>query len=337
MNEGSNLRLSIIIPVYNLEGYIGDTLDSCLNQGLKESDYEIICVNDGSKDNSLNILYNYARKYSNIKVYDKKNGGVSQTRNFGLSKATGKYVWFVDGDDLITAHSIQRILEIAETEKADIIGFKMMHFNKEPKYVRCAYKYQTCHDREELYKFTFSIGEGGVCVNLYKLSIINDNNLRFNERMKYSEDVLFHFSVLLYTNVFVKTKAIVYNYRQRVGSAMHTSNPVKFAESMELLAYEYNDLLNYQNDSQWIKITIDNRDRAVRALLFSLVTSGQYDKTKSILKQFSSLGFYPYNFRPKSLYKNKSFKQFLINLLSFPFPIRSYTLFVAKCFEKLRK
>ncbi len=94
------MELSIIIPVYNLENYIEDCLKSCLNQDIE--DYEIICVDDGSKDNSPVILDRYAREYpGRIKVFHKENGGVSSARNYGLERAQGDWIWFVDGDDLI--------------------------------------------------------------------------------------------------------------------------------------------------------------------------------------------------------------------------------------------
>lgn len=93
--------LSIIIPVYNAEKYLAECLDSCLDQDIPQDDYEIICVNDGSRDGSAAILDAYAAAHSNIRVLHKENAGVSEARNDGLHLANGEYLWFVDNDDLI--------------------------------------------------------------------------------------------------------------------------------------------------------------------------------------------------------------------------------------------
>ena len=105
-------QLSIIIPVYNLQEYIGVCLDSCINQTMKNESYEVICVNDGSTDNSLTIINEYCRKDERIKVVNQENYGVSAARNMGLSLAQGKYVWFVDGDDMLIQNSVEILLYI---------------------------------------------------------------------------------------------------------------------------------------------------------------------------------------------------------------------------------
>lgn len=92
--------LSIIVPIYNAEKYIEECLNSCLAQDIDSSDYEIVCVNDGSEDNSLDILKKYEKSH-NIVVVDQKNAGVSSARNKGLLSAKGDFVWFVDSDDFI--------------------------------------------------------------------------------------------------------------------------------------------------------------------------------------------------------------------------------------------
>lgn len=95
------LKLSIIIPVYNAEKHLSRCLDSLLEQGIPPEDYEIICINDGSRDASISILKEYAQKHPNIIVVDKENEGVSATRNKGLDMARGEYVWFIDADDWV--------------------------------------------------------------------------------------------------------------------------------------------------------------------------------------------------------------------------------------------
>ena len=107
------IRLSIVIPVCNLENYIAETLDSCLAQDILPEEYEIICIDDGSKDNSLAVLNHYAQTHSNIIVHTKENGGVSSARNKGIELAQGQYIWFVDGDDLIAENALGTLLRYA--------------------------------------------------------------------------------------------------------------------------------------------------------------------------------------------------------------------------------
>ncbi len=104
--SNSKILLSIIIPVYNAEKFIHDCLNSLLNQDISAEEYEIICVNDGSTDNSLAILQDYAKSNPNVVVIDKPNGGVSQTRNKGLAASRGEYVWFIDSDDWIARNCL---------------------------------------------------------------------------------------------------------------------------------------------------------------------------------------------------------------------------------------
>ena len=110
--------LSIIVPVYNSEKYIKECIDSLLNQDTKYN-YEIICVDDGSTDSSLNILNNYNDE--RLKVFHKKNGGISSSRNFGLKKARGKYIGFVDNDDYVSNRYIDILLNKAIDNNLDYI------------------------------------------------------------------------------------------------------------------------------------------------------------------------------------------------------------------------
>lgn len=116
--------LSVIVPVYNAEAYIGECLRSLLEQDLPKEDYEIICVNDGSRDGSLAALQQFAREYPNIVVIDKENGGVATARNAGLAAARGEYIWFVDSDDFIKENVLGRLYNAAGSGNFDrlIIG-----------------------------------------------------------------------------------------------------------------------------------------------------------------------------------------------------------------------
>ena len=106
-------KVSIVIPVYNVEEYLRRCLDSVVNQTLR--DIEIICINDGSTDNSSHILAEYQSKENRLRVISQKNGGQSKARNAGLEVATGEYIYFLDSDDYIKTYALEKLYTIAKT------------------------------------------------------------------------------------------------------------------------------------------------------------------------------------------------------------------------------
>ena len=117
------MKLSIIIPLYNSEKYIQGCLGSLLKQKLKQNEFEIIIINDGSTDHSLDIVKKFEDKYSNIFVYTKKNGGVGSARNKGISLAKGKYIYFIDPDDYLASNVLKTIIDCAEKKELDVLTF----------------------------------------------------------------------------------------------------------------------------------------------------------------------------------------------------------------------
>ena len=100
---------SVIVPVYNVEKYLQGCLESLLNQTVDFSKLQVLLINDGSKDSSEEICKSYAEKYDNIFLFSKENEGLSRTRNFGLSKATGKYIFYLDSDDTLKPETIRSV------------------------------------------------------------------------------------------------------------------------------------------------------------------------------------------------------------------------------------
>ena len=113
------MKVSVIVPVYNVEKYLAKCLDSLINQEF--FNYEIIVVNDGSTDNSQEIIEEYAKRYDIIKDVFKKNGGLSSARNYGLEKASGKYITFVDSDDYVDENMYLKMYEKAKSGNFDIV------------------------------------------------------------------------------------------------------------------------------------------------------------------------------------------------------------------------
>lgn len=123
--------LSIIIPVYNVEKYVRKTLESIFESTLPKSGLEVIVVNDGTKDNSMSIVNEFAAKFDNLKIINQENQGLSVARNTGLKAARGKYVWFVDSDDWVEYDSLPFLLKHLEYSEKDVLMFKIREYDEE--------------------------------------------------------------------------------------------------------------------------------------------------------------------------------------------------------------
>ena len=121
------VEISVIIPVYNTEKYLNECLDSIVNQTL--SDIEIICVNDGSTDNSLAILESYAKKDNRITVISQENNGQGSARNLGLKNSSGNYICFIDSDDYVDLNMLEKLYDNVILNNSDIVVFKIARFN----------------------------------------------------------------------------------------------------------------------------------------------------------------------------------------------------------------
>ena len=113
------VKVSVLVPIYNVEEFLPECLDSLVNQTLKE--IEIICINDGSKDNSLDIIKKYATEDKRIVIIDKKNSGYGDSMNRGLKKATGEYVGIVESDDFIDLDAFEKLYKIAKHENVEVV------------------------------------------------------------------------------------------------------------------------------------------------------------------------------------------------------------------------
>lgn len=186
-------KVSVIIPVYNTEKYLEKCLDSVCNQTL--SDIEIICINDCSPDNSINILNKYAIQDKRIKIVNRKeNGGLSAARNSGIDAATGDYIYFIDSDDWINENYIEQMFSKAVANCMDIVVNTNILLDygdsKKPKKLI----FGNLNVEQPGVKIDSDIAINNViwsaCVHLYKRSFINENNLRFPEGYTY-EDMYF--------------------------------------------------------------------------------------------------------------------------------------------------
>lgn len=217
------MRLSIIVPVYNVEQWLNRCLDSLYKQELSEDEFEVILVNDGSTDNSLSIAEAFAKHHSNIRIISRANGGLSAARNTGLEYAQGDYVWFVDSDDFIEPNSIKPILQNAEDNELDMMCF-FFQFTFEDGHTE-QYIYRPKYKDRIMTGDEFVVKTGFVMspwASLYRRQFLVDNSLRFKEGILH-EDEEFSPRAQFLAKRIAHTDAIVYNYFQRFGSIMKSS------------------------------------------------------------------------------------------------------------------
>lgn len=179
-----NSKISVIIPTYNSEKYVTRCLDSLKAQTI--APYEIIFVNDGSTDNTLNLLRQY--KGLDLQVITIENHGQGYARNLALSKAQGDYVWFIDSDDMISSNAIERLTEIADKEAADIINFDYAITTIGGKTKRYA-KFASQPDivEEDACSILLSTNPYFTVNNLYKKNFLLKNNIRYGEGYIYED------------------------------------------------------------------------------------------------------------------------------------------------------
>ncbi len=178
------IYFTLIIPAYNVEKYIERCLTSCLRQDIPTDEYEIIVVNDGSKDNTLEIVKHIAEKHFIIQIIDKDNGGLSSARNAGLSKAQGEYVWFIDSDDWIRENCLSEVKSRLEKDDSDVLAMmaSIFHGNREEPYVSFLQRGKLS-GKESLKHFK----DPGAPFYIFRRSFLEERQLYFTEGI-YHED-----------------------------------------------------------------------------------------------------------------------------------------------------
>ena len=209
-------KISIIVPIYNVEKYIRECLDSLVNQTLK--DIEIICINDGSTDSCPQILEEYASRDSRIKVINKANSGYGASMNMGFAAATGEYIGIVESDDFVKTNMFEDLYNLAKENNADVVKADWFYYwtkNNESRKSGKISKWKSnkitnAYEDKSLLKIVPSIWSA-----IYKREFISDKGINFLETPGASyQDTSFHLKVLMCTKKIVLTSSAYVYYRQ---------------------------------------------------------------------------------------------------------------------------
>lgn len=205
--DNINPKVSIIVPVYNTDKYITKCMDSILNQTFKN--IEIICINDGSTDDSLRILRGYEKKYPFIKIISQKNKGLSASRNVGLDNVSGKYVYFLDSDDFLESTALSELYRISEDECLDMVMFKLINYDEASKKKYSTPYFDIDYLTETLYNKVFNYKDLGRLV--YRVAVTMQStffnfdlisNLRFIEGVIFEDNPFFIEALFNSNNVY---------------------------------------------------------------------------------------------------------------------------------------
>lgn len=214
-------KLSIIIPVYNVEDYIRQCLLSICQQVNNESDVEVIIINDGTKDSSMCTAKEIREKYSFVQIIDQSNSGLSSTRNKGISIAKGNYVWFVDSDDWLIEYAISSILNLIQKNPADIYVTPLLYY-KDNKLIKKDIEIDDdvlTTGKNYIVERKFPLGASQRLI--IKLDLLKSNEIRFIEGVLHEDGPFGYMTMYFAKRVLVLQKAL-YCYRQRNNSIMHS-------------------------------------------------------------------------------------------------------------------
>lgn len=333
-----NNKISIVIPIYNVEKYLKRCLDLILN--YIDYDYELILVNDGSTDNCASICKAYEKSNTNIKVINKKNGGLSSARNAGIDVAQGKYIVFIDPDDEIDKDYFNKLYTVAEENNCDVVvsGYEIVPGNK---VITPGYKLNTLLSGKEFILSATNIHTNNdlcfVWRNIYKLDVIKSNNIRFNEDVFIGEDVIFNLEFFLNSKrAYAIDKGLYYYTVNNPNSLMRVMYKPKLESSLMLqydirnkLSKEYN-LLKYKH----YKIDMANYYiKNIYTMIIINLKNGSQENIKDDIKRIINYPMFKDSSKALGLsYKCENIKEYIYYLaLKYRIGFFIYKIYEREC------
>ncbi|MHA6566874.1 MULTISPECIES: glycosyltransferase family 2 protein [Aerococcus] len=313
------------MPVYNVENYLKRSINSILNQDFQ--DWELIIVNDGSKDNSREICEEFANRDNRIKLINQKNQGSGVAREKALENAKGDYIVFIDPDDFTADNSLTEINAIIDNYKKtlDIIfcGYNEITKNKAGKNVTIAHQYMNNvllenHEIAASFKYIESISIKSLWNKVYARDFLIRNNISFSDQ-RVGQDALFNFNAYKYINNIFISNSIIYNYdATREGSAIKTFN--KYKHKYELnIADAFKKFVEIQNIPNKDKLILREYWYALFTQILNLSTSTCSWTIKEKAKNISDMLSSRYEYRNlKKLdlnFFNGRFERVIYNLI----------------------
>ena len=308
-----NNKISIIIPIYNAEKYLYEAMNSVITQSYKN--LEIICINDGSTDNSLSIIEDYALKDNRIKIINKLNSGYGATVNTGIKQATGDYIAIFEPDDILLPNIYENLLNEITNNNLEVVKCNFYYYWEKKNKSKRSGLVSQCSQKKPfnaLTKLKIFSCHASVWAGLYKKSFLIDNDIRFLETPGASfQDMSFNFKVLALAKKIKLIKTPLLYYRQD-NSSSSVNNPAK----VYCICDEYNELTDFLNKHCDIKIYLNTQKLVNQYRAYKWNLNRLDNKYKpEFLQKFSDTfkNFMEQNEIKKDFYK--SIKKSEINLL----------------------
>ena len=314
------MKISVIIPVYNSSTYLRKCLDSVVNQTLK--DIEIIIINDGSTDDSKNIIEEYSCKYKNIIFIDQENKGIGKTRNIGIKKATGEYITFVDSDDYIKENMLEEYYKYAKKHNFDlVIGSYIKKINnKEIIFENNKFKTGNVKTTPQI----LYLIEYGPWAKLYKREMLINNNIYFDEKRKY-EDMPFVSKALLKSKLIGQITEPYYYYIIHNNSETTTMDKRVF-DILDILKeikdyykreYYLRDELDYVIINKVTTYMLQQRVQKDNKLRIEFIDAGYAFLNKNIKNWKGNKYYKKTNFLKRIIKNNKKILKIYCNIYAF--------------------
>lgn len=292
------MKISIIIPVYNSKKYLNKCLDSIKNQTYKN--LEVILVDDGSTDNSLEICKNYEKKDKRFKVFHKKNGGTSSARNYGLKQATGDYITFMDNDDYVNnKDAFNNIYNQLKKTNPDILFHNCIYYWEDKNSFtkpNTNFDRNKIIDQEKYESLKYLIKEGiftyTVWDKVIKADLVKDNNLKFTEGMR-NEDTEFSLKLFELSKKYDYLNKPFYVYRKNHSYAQ--TSKLKYQDTLDLKNILNTYINKYANDDTEMKFYIHNYISYLFAVYIAQTNLlFKHTKNKKVLKDLKDMEKYKF-------------------------------------------
>lgn len=261
-------KVSVIVPVYNCEEYIQECITSLINQTWKN--IEIIVVDDGSKDKTKDLVKSICAIDSRVKLFSQNNSGPSIARNYGITKATGKYITFCDADDSLSEDYIKKLVELAITKDYDIVTCGYIDTSKygEVK-LNDFYNGKDELDKNEFINCIFKGVGGTVWGKLFKMEIINNNNIKFNPQIYMCEDMIFLLNYVMKCSRYGAIEDNLYKYNRLNECSISKNLNLNYYDNLILVIQEIEKILvNNKFDLEYIDAILSKRIKdAITTLL----------------------------------------------------------------------
>lgn len=285
----NDIVLSIIVPIYNMSNYLDRCIKSLINQSYKNM--EIILVNDGSTDNSIEICKHYARMYSNIKVYSKENTGLGATRNYGIQFANGEYVGFVDSDDYVDCNMYEDLIYITKNNKCDIgiCGYEEVYDNNfisTDEDINLEYIIES-NKMEIIKKYLLLEIPTFAWNKIYRRDFLVEFGIKFSEGCYY-EDINMVAKVIQYCNKVAITNNKYYKYFQRNNSIMHTYTEKHLEDYKNNISEFYEFIYNNYNINEILVELKNSKFRLTYNILIMLKMLKREDEIIQYFKKISN-------------------------------------------------